>query len=125
VAIAGDGVRVLGTQDDAALRELYAGALALVHPALLVGFAFPPVEALAYGTPAIVADLPVHDETIGAGALRVAPGDEAALAAALLEIEHDGALRERLVAAGRAEIATLSWDRAARETLAVIAETAS
>lgn len=122
--VAGDGVRVMGAQDDDALRALYAGALALVHPALLEGFAFPPVEALAAGTPVVAADLPVLDETIGGGALRVAPGDEEALAAALLRIEREPELRRELVAAGRAAIAGLSWERAARETRAVLAEAA-
>ena len=123
-AVAGDGVRILGMQDDDALHRLYAGALALVHPALLEGFGFPPIEAVAHGTPAIVADLPVHRETVGDGALRFPPGDEEALAAALLAIERDAALRERLVETGRTAIAALSWERAARETHAVLAEVA-
>jgi glycosyltransferase involved in cell wall biosynthesis len=125
VAVGGEGVRVVRAPDDAALRRLYAGALAVVHPALLEGFAFPPVEAIAHGTPAIVADLPVHDETVGAGALRVPPGDERALAAALLQIERDPALRDRLVTAGQAAVASLSWQRAARETHAVLAQAAA
>lgn len=124
-ALAGDRVRVLGEQGDTALRALYAGALALVHPAAVEGFGFPPVEALAHGTPAVVADLPVHRETVGDGALRFAPGDERALADALLRVERDGALRARLVHAGRAAIERLSWRRAARETHAVLAEAAA
>jgi glycosyltransferase involved in cell wall biosynthesis len=122
---AGPGVRALGAQDDGALRGLYAGALALVHGAVIEGFAFPPIEALAHGVPVIAADLPVLDETVGAGALRVPQGDEEALAEALLAVERDAALRERLVSAGRAAIAGLSWERAARETHAVLAEAAA
>jgi glycosyltransferase involved in cell wall biosynthesis len=114
--IAGPGVRVAGRVDDAALRGLYAGALAVVHPALLEGFAFPPVEAAAHGTPAIVADLPVHAETVDGGAVRVPPGDEQALADAMLDLERDAELRERLAEAGARAISGLSWERAARET---------
>lgn len=117
------GAEVVRPGDDE-LRALYAGALAVVQPAWLEGFGFPPVEGLAYGTPAIVADLPLYDETIGAGALRFAPGDEAALADAMLRIEREDGLRERLVAAGREAIAPLSWDRAARELHAVLTEAA-
>ncbi len=123
-AVAGDGVRVLGAISDDQLGALYAGALALVQPALLEGFAFPPAEALVHGTPVIVADLPVHRETVGEGALRVPPGDEAALADALLRIEREPALRERLAAAGAAAVARLSWLSAARETHAVLREAA-
>jgi len=124
VSVAGPGIRIVRRAEDATLRDLYASALALVHPALLEGFAFPPVEALAHGAPAIVADLPVYRETIGPGALRVAAGDEEALAEALLRMERDGPLRARIVAEGRKAIARFSWERAARETHAVLTEAA-
>jgi glycosyltransferase involved in cell wall biosynthesis len=121
VAVAGDGVRVVTPGDDE-LPALYAGALAVVQPAWIEGFGFPPVEGLAHGVPAIVADLPLYDETIGAGALRFPAGDEAALADALLRLEREPALRERLVRDGQTAIAPLSWERAARELRAVFAE---
>ena len=56
-------------------RRAYAGALAVVAPSWLEGFGLPPVEAAALGTPSVVSDLPVFAETLGDGALRVAPGD--------------------------------------------------
>jgi glycosyltransferase involved in cell wall biosynthesis len=121
--VAVPGAEVVQPTDDE-LRELYAGALAVVQPAHLEGFGFPPVEGLAHGTPAIVADLPLSNETIGGGALRFPPGDEAALADALLRMEREDGLRKRLVAAGREAIAPLSWDRAASELRAVLAEAA-
>jgi glycosyltransferase involved in cell wall biosynthesis len=77
------GVRLLGAVDDATLHGLYAGARALVAPSLLEGYGLPPLEAALHGTPAIVSDLPVFRETLGAGALFVAPGDEDALTEAL------------------------------------------
>jgi glycosyltransferase involved in cell wall biosynthesis len=115
-AVRGDGVHVIGWVGDEQLRGLYEHALAVVHPALLEGFAFPPSEALALGTPAIVADIPVHRETVGDGALRFAPGDEQALAAALLRVEREPELRARLLSAGQEAVAALSWERAARAT---------
>ncbi|MFL5846830.1 MAG: glycosyltransferase family 4 protein [Solirubrobacteraceae bacterium] len=121
--VAIEGAEVLEPTDDE-LRALYAGALAVVQPAHLEGFGFPPVEGLAAGTPAIVADLPLYDETIGDGALRFAAGDERALADALLRMEREDGLRERLVAAGQTAIAPLSWERAARELHTVLAEVA-
>jgi glycosyltransferase involved in cell wall biosynthesis len=122
--VRGEGVRVERAADDDRLRELYATALAVVHPAWLEGFAFPPVEGLLHGAPPIVADLPVHREVLGDGAVRFPPGDEAALADALLRVERDAGLRERVVAAGRASVARLSWERAARETRAVLGQAA-
>jgi glycosyltransferase involved in cell wall biosynthesis len=77
------GVRLLGAVDDATLHRLYAGARAVVAPSHLEGYGLPPLEAALHGTPAIVSDLPVFRETLGAGALFVAPGDEHALTRAL------------------------------------------
>src|SRR5439155_26449299 len=38
VSVAGDGIRTLGTPDDAELASLYSGALALVMPSWREGF---------------------------------------------------------------------------------------
>ncbi len=135
LVLAGDGplrgelersrATVLGHVSDQALEALYAGAVALACVSRDEGFGFTPVEALARGTPAVVADLPVFEETLGEGAVRVPPGDAEALAAALLRLERETGLRERLVAAGREAVAELSWERAARETRAILAEAAA
>jgi len=118
----GPGVRRLGRVDD--LGALYAGALAVVLPSWLEGFGLPPVEGLAAGAPAIVSDLPVFREVLGDGALYVPPGDAEALADSLLSLERDPALRSRLLAAGQAKIAPLTWAETARRTRAVLAEAA-
>ena len=73
----------------------------------------------------MVADLPVFAETLGAAALRVPAGDADALAEALMRLEREPGLRERLVAAGQEAVGRFSWERAARETRAVLAEAAS
>ncbi len=118
----GPGVLRLERAED--LGTLYAGALALVLPSWLEGFGLPPVEAIAAGTPAIVSDLPVLREVLGDGALYVRPGDAAGLADALLSVARDPDMRARLLAAGRAAIAPLSWAETARRTRAVLAEAA-
>jgi glycosyltransferase involved in cell wall biosynthesis len=119
------GATVLGHVPDPVLEALYARSLALVCASRDEGFGFTPLEALARGTPALVADLPVFAETLADGALRVPPGDADALADALLRLEREPELRERLVAAGREAVGRLSWERAARATRAVLAEAAA
>jgi glycosyltransferase involved in cell wall biosynthesis len=121
VPIAGPGVfRRPESADDAALAALYAGALAVVAPSWVEGFGLPPVEAAALGTPSIVSDLAVFAETLGAGALRVPPGDPAALADALARIATDDDLRERLGAAARRAAARYDWTRAAHALHAIL-----
>lgn len=124
-ALHAPGVRHLGWQRPAELAALYAGALALVFPSRLEGFGLPPVEALRAGAPVVASDLTVLREVLSDdGALWVPPGDAGALADALLRMERDGALRERLLTAGRAATAHLSWAATARATRAVLAEAA-
>jgi len=127
--LAGDvqaaGGRLLGRVSDEELDGLLAGALALVLPSHLEGFGFPPLEAALCGTPSVVSDLPVLRETLGDdGALFVAPGDERALASALGRLRADPALRGDLAARAGARARAHTWDRAARELRAVLAEAA-
>jgi glycosyltransferase involved in cell wall biosynthesis len=124
VTVAGDGIRTLGTPHDEELASLYSGALALVMPSWLEGFGLPPLEAAACGTPSIVSDLPVYDETLGANVVRVPSGNEVALAGALLRMEREPEARAELAKAAHAAVAPLTWARAARETHAVLAEAA-
>ncbi len=115
------GVIALGRIDEVRLDGLLRHALALVHPALLEGFAFPPLEAAVRGVPSIVADLPIYAETLGDGALRVPPGDAAALAAAITSLVGDPDIRARIGAAALQASGKLSWDRAADDLRALLA----
>ncbi len=115
------GVELRGRVSDDELDALYRGALALVVPSLLEGYGLPLREALARGTPAVVSDLPVFGPELSPAVLRVPPGDERALTAALLELP---AVRDRLAAAAPATVASLTWSEAARQTRAVLAEAA-
>jgi glycosyltransferase involved in cell wall biosynthesis len=128
--LAGDvqaaGGRLLGRVGDAELDGLLAGALALALPSHLEGFGFPPLEAALCGTPSIVTDLPVLRETLGdEGALFVRPGDHAALAAALARLRDEPALRERVATRASERARAHTWERAARELRAVLAEAAA
>lgn len=118
--LAAAGATMLGRVDDDDLAALYAGAIALVLPSWLEGFGLPPLEALSLGTPSVVSDVPAMRETLGDGALFVAPGDPWALARALRRIETDDVLGRRLVAQGAPRVAALGWERAAREAHAVL-----
>jgi glycosyltransferase involved in cell wall biosynthesis len=122
LVLVGDGGRRV---DDAELAALYAGALAVVAPSYLEGFGLPPLEAAAHGTPAVVSDLPCFAETLGDAALRVAPGDAAALAQALVRIAADEQLRARLGAAARERAAAYTWERSAGALHALLAEAAA
>jgi glycosyltransferase involved in cell wall biosynthesis len=73
----------LGQVDDRRLANLYAHALAALHLAEDEGFGFPPLEALAAGTPVIARDIPVLRETLGNHALFVDPSVRGAVVSAI------------------------------------------
>ncbi|HEV2753996.1 MAG TPA: glycosyltransferase family 1 protein [Solirubrobacteraceae bacterium] len=122
-AQAGDApVELTGWVDDARLDALLRGADALVHPSLYEGFGIVLVEAMARGVPVVSSNATALPETVGDAAVLFDPLDEGELAGALRRVLEDGALRERLAAAGYARAAQFTWERSARATAAVYAE---
>ena len=97
-----EALHLLGRPDPAELQRLYRAADALVFPSRYEGFGLPPLEAMAAGCPTITTDVPVVNESIddGVNGLLAPPNDPAALAATILRLLDDPALRERLIAGG-------------------------
>ncbi len=119
-----DRIRLAGFVSDAELVALYNRALAFVFPTIHEGFGLPVVEAMSCGAPVITTRVASIPEVGGDAVLYCdTPTDADELAAALRRVIADEALRARLSRAGQARAATFSWDRAARETLAVFAAT--
>ena len=74
------------------------------------------------GTPVIAARVSSLPEVAGDAALLVDPLDVDALAGALVQVAGDEALRADLATRGFRRVRRFSWERAARETLAVYRE---
>ncbi len=104
---------------DADLPALYAGARVFVMPSLYEGFGLPALEAMACGAPVIASNVSSLPEVVGDAALLFNPRDDAALAQLLARVLDDAALRDELRAKSRARARNFSWERTARETLAV------
>jgi glycosyltransferase involved in cell wall biosynthesis len=110
-----------GYRSDDELRATVAGSAALVYPSSYEGFGLPPLEAFACGVPVIASDLSVVREVVGEDgrlAVRVPPGDTAALTQALLDRaasdESPSLAEER-----RAHARGFSWHATAQATLEV------
>jgi glycosyltransferase involved in cell wall biosynthesis len=100
---------------------LYNAATAFAYPSRYEGFGMPPLEAMACGTPAVVAAASSLPEVVGDAALLVAPDDVSAWASALWRLLSDATLRDDLRARGFERAARFSYERVARSTLDVYA----
>jgi len=113
-------IHFIGYVPDAELPALYADARFFCFPSLFEGFGLPVLEAQQYGAPVMTANNSSLPEIAGDAALLVDPMDVDALAAAMLRLSQDEALRQRLIEAGYQNVKRFSWAKAARETLAVL-----
>ena len=120
----GSRLHRLGFTPDADLPALYAGARIFCFPSLYEGFGLPVLEAQSYGVPVMSANRSALPEIAGDAALYVDPTDVDAIAAAMLRLSQDEALRQQLIAAGHENVKRFSWTKAAAETLAVLEEAA-
>ena len=102
--------------------QLYAAAELLAYPSRYEGFGLQPLEAMACGTPVLVSDASSLPEVVGPAALRAAPDDVPGWTAALWRLLADPDLRADLRRRGLERAALFSYDRAARETIAVYEE---
>jgi glycosyltransferase involved in cell wall biosynthesis len=114
-----DGVVFLGEVDPVELRPLYAGAEAVTLPSLYEGFGLPPLEAMACGTPVVVSNAAALVEIVGDAGVIVRPDDPDDIANGLAWVIGNPLFRSMLVERGLARAASFSWERAAKETLAV------
>ena len=114
-----DKVHFAGYFSDDELPIVYNLAQALVYPSTYEGFGFPPMEAMACGTPVIATDVAALAENIGPAGLLIPPLDEQALTDALQTLLNNPALQMRLSQAGIKRAAEFSWERTARLTLQI------
>ena len=115
-----DRVRLLGYVDDADVPPLLSGSLGLAFPSLYEGFGLPALEAMACGTPVLTSATSSMPEVVGEAGLLVDPLDVDAIAAGLARLADAVELRRDLGRRGEARAAGFTWERAARETLAVM-----
>lgn len=102
---------------DRELSTLYAGAAAFIFPSFYEGFGFPPLEALARGTPVVSARNSSLPEVLGDAAAWVdgyALEDWQTAIRAILN--ENAAAREARARRGREQAAAFTWDKTAAET---------
>ncbi len=97
----------------------YNAAECFVYPSTYEGFGLPVLEAMACGTPVVTSNRSSLPEVVGQAGCTVSPDNVEELTETLVHVLSDGELRARLRQQGLERAALFSWDKAARETMAV------
>lgn len=119
-----DRVHWTGYLPDEQVRDLLAGAVAVVLPSASEGFGLPPVEGAAQGTPTIATTESPLPELLAGGGLFVPPGAVGPIAAAMRTLLTDVARRDAMGRVARERALALSWGATAEATLATLLEAA-
>src|SRR5690606_16962457 len=109
-------VVLAGYIDDVDLPAIYSAARLLVYPSLYEGFGFPPLEAMACGTPVVASNTSSLPEILDDVALLVDPHDIGALASAILQVLGSYELRVSMIREGKQWAGQFTWENTARLT---------
>jgi len=118
----GGAIRILGYVPDADIPALYTGARGLLFATLYEGFGIPAVEAFACGCPVIGASVGSLPEILAGCGLLADPKSEDSIAAQIQRLLSDDTLHAELARKGLDRAPFFSWDKAARECLAIYGE---
>jgi glycosyltransferase involved in cell wall biosynthesis len=113
-----------GFVPDEELPHLYDGACLFVYLSLFEGFGLPPLEAMARGIPVLTSDTTSLPEVVGEAGLMVSPRSLDGVVEGMRRVLTDAALAEKMRQAGRVRARQFSWERTARETLALYRQVA-
>jgi glycosyltransferase involved in cell wall biosynthesis len=113
-------VRLAGRVPLDELIDLYRQAWLTVSASLAEGWGMVLTEAAACGTPAVATDIVGHRGAVIDGATGVLVPTPADLAPAVAKLLQDPAERDRLAAGALVHARTLTWERTATGTLAVL-----
>jgi len=118
-AKAGRRIHFTGYLSDAEIAAALRGASLLAFPSLYEGFGLPVIEAQRVGIPVTCSSVAALPEVAGAGAHYFDPLSVDSIAAALRTCLLDADIRKTLVREGYENALRFSWEKAARETLAI------
>ena len=106
-----DNIVLLGMVDDSQLPEFVRMASSLLFLSLYEGFGIPMLEAMAVGTPAVVANKGAIPDVGGTAAIVVEPENAAKVADILINLDRDTQLHCKYEQLGRERANEFTWDR--------------
>jgi glycosyltransferase involved in cell wall biosynthesis len=104
------GVRLLGFASSSLLRKMYSNAQVFVFPSFYEGFGYPPLEAMAGGSPVVSSDAPAMKEVLGDAAEFFERGNADHLLTKLKSILSDSERRKSLIQLGKQQAKKFATD---------------
>ncbi len=98
---------------------IYNLAEIFVYPSLYEGFGFPPLEAMACGTPVITSNISSLPEIVGQAAITIDPYNVEELREKMTELFNNEGLRRKMRFRGLERSRLFSWQETALRTLKV------
>lgn len=123
VAKKGYNVIHVGYIDDQAREVLYQSASLFVSASHYEGFGMPILEAMRYGTPCAISDIPVFHEVAGEAADYFDQEKPSVIAAHLEGLLTDQKLLQNLGQAAKKQAETFNWDTVAQSVYTYIERT--
>jgi glycosyltransferase involved in cell wall biosynthesis len=106
----------------AKLARLYSSAVCLLFPSFYEGSGPPALEAMAHGCPVVASGIPALHEVCGDAALYCDPNDPNDIAKKIRLVAEDPQPRELIRQNGLARVKEFSWEKCARQTLAILSQ---
>jgi glycosyltransferase involved in cell wall biosynthesis len=110
-----------GYISDRELAELFGSSKALVYPSFYEGFGFPPLEAMAAGTPVVTSRTSSLPEVVGNAALLVDPYSQEDIAEKIAKALNPEVAFE-LIEAGTKQVNQFSWKQVGEHMIDIYSE---
>jgi len=112
-------VHFLGKLSPAELVVAYRAADVLVFPSIYEGFGWPPLEAMACGTPVVASGAGSIPEVVGDAAFLHDPTDVRGLTESVAALLGNEDLRKRQIARGLQRAELFTWERSVKQLAAI------
>ena len=118
----GKGVIHLGYVSENQRAALYQHASLFAHASFYEGFGMPVLEAMSYGVPCTISDIPIYREIAGDAAVFFNQDKPASIAASIQDLLTHEQKRKNLSQRGLEHVAEYSWQKSAKTLYKAISD---
>lgn len=118
-----ENIEFIGFAEQEHFENLFSNASLLIFLPLIEGFGFPPLEAVSYGVPSVVSDIPVLREILDQSAFFVKPESPKEIGEGIFNVLSNSEISMKILENGKQTIAKYTWDKCCDQIAEVFEET--